>query len=174
MSYTIAFAPARKPYQVGFLFTHEFRAISVTERRCAALISKVESHISDRCSHYTRSLFSIGAKGNRIIRSSVKIQGAKKVSFTACHSGKRQLACTSPQVIQLAPKPFLISRIDYNPSVIWISQKNFTCPSGKLRTYISSPIAKPTSPKRSDTTFFARWNILILACERSNLCNGHF
>ena len=24
---------------------------------------------------------------------------------------------------QLAPKPFLISRIDYNPSVIWISQK---------------------------------------------------
>ena len=24
---------------------------------------------------------------------------------------------------QLAPKPFLISRIDYNPSVIWISPK---------------------------------------------------
>ena len=36
---------------------------------------------------------------------------------------------------QLTPKPFLISRIDYNPSVIWISpQKKSTCPSGKLRT----------------------------------------
>ena len=28
----------------------------------------------------------------------------------------------------LAPKPFLISSIDYNPSVIWISPKNGTCP----------------------------------------------
>ena len=35
-------------------------------------------------------------------------QGAKKVSFTECRSGKPQLA----------PKPFLISRIDYNPYVI--------------------------------------------------------
>ena len=26
---------------------------------------------------------------------------------------------------QLAPKTFLISRIDYNPSVIWISQKTW-------------------------------------------------
>ena len=59
---------------------------------------------------------------------------------------------------QLAPKPFLISRIDYNPSVIWISPKNSTCPSGKLRTKITSPIAKSTSPGLSDTTFFARWN----------------
>ena len=57
---------------------------------------------------------------------------------------------------QLAPKPFLISRIDYNPSVIWISQKNSTCPSGKLRTKITSPIAKSTSSGLLDTTFFAR------------------
>ena len=28
----------------------------------------------------------------------------------------------------LAPKPFLIRSIDYNPSVIWISPKNGTCP----------------------------------------------
>ena len=47
---------------------------------------------------------------------------------------------------QLAPKPFLISRIDKNPSVIWISPKNSTCPSGKLRTKIAGPIAKSTSP----------------------------
>ena len=62
---------------------------------------------------------------------------------------------------QLAPKPFLIGRIDYNPSVIWISPKSSTCLSGKLhcfvRTKITSPIAKSTSPGLLDTTFFARW-----------------
>ena len=42
-------APASKPYQIGLLFTQnngDFRGISATERRCAALISKVEHHIS--------------------------------------------------------------------------------------------------------------------------------
>ena len=80
----------------------------------------------------------------------------RKSVFTACHLGK--LACTSPQVISTSPKPFLISRIDYNPSVIWISPKNSTCLSGKLRTKITSPIAKFSSPRLSDTTFFARWH----------------
>ena len=50
-----------------------------------------------------------------------------------------------------------MSRIDYNYPVIWISpQKNSTCRSAKLRTKITSPIAKSTSPGLSDTTFFAR------------------
>ena len=49
---------------------------------------------------------------------------------------------------QLVPKPFLISRIDYNPSVICISPPppNSTCPSGKLRTKITSPIENPLAP----------------------------
>ena len=51
--YRITFAPARKPDRRGLLFTHENR---VTERSCAAPTSKVKSHISDRCSHYTGSL----------------------------------------------------------------------------------------------------------------------
>ena len=45
--YWLDFSPARKPC----LFTHKngnFAAISVTERSCAAPVSKVESHISDR------------------------------------------------------------------------------------------------------------------------------
>ena len=37
-----------------------------------------------------------------------------------------------------------------------IFPKNSTCPSGKLRTKITSPIAKSTLPGLSDTTFFAR------------------
>ena len=48
--------PARKLYRIGHLFTlkkGDLGAISVTERSCAALVSKVKSHISDRCSYYT-------------------------------------------------------------------------------------------------------------------------
>ena len=44
------------------------------------------------------------------------MQDAKKASFTACHSGKLQLVCTSLQVISTSPKTLLISGI--NPSVI--------------------------------------------------------
>ena len=54
------------------------------------------------------------------------------------------------------PKPFLISRIDYNPSVIWISQKNSTWLSRNLTTKITSPIAKSNSPRLSNTNSFAR------------------
>ena len=48
--YRIAFPPAQKPYRIGIQFTHkngDFEAISLTERICAARISKLESHISD-------------------------------------------------------------------------------------------------------------------------------
>ena len=49
--YRIPFAPVGKSYQIGLLFIYEnddFGAISVTERSCAAPITKVERHISDR------------------------------------------------------------------------------------------------------------------------------
>ena len=59
---------------------------------------------------------------------------------------------------QLAPKPFFISRIDYNPSLSWISPKNCTFPSGKLGTEFTkyTPIAKSTSPGLSNTSFHER------------------
>ena len=41
------------------------------------------------------------------------LQGAKKVIFTVCHSGKLKLAFTSPNVISTSPQNFLISRIDF-------------------------------------------------------------
>ena len=57
--YQIAFAPAKKPYRIGLLFSHkngDYGAISVTERGCAALISNVERHISNKfCSVSTFS-----------------------------------------------------------------------------------------------------------------------
>ena len=55
----MALERARKSYRMGHLFTNKNGcggAISVTERSCAAPISKVERHISDRCSHYTGQL----------------------------------------------------------------------------------------------------------------------
>ena len=57
----IAFAPARKQYLIGVLFTHEngnFGAISVTGRGRAVQISKVESHISDIGFHTVPDTFS--------------------------------------------------------------------------------------------------------------------
>ena len=41
-------------------------------------------------------------------------QGAKKIIFAACHSGKLKLAFTSPEVISTSPKNFLTSRIDFD------------------------------------------------------------
>ena len=73
--------------------------------------------------------------------------------------------------------PFLISRIDYNPSVIWISPKNSTCLSGKLRTKITSPIAKSTSPGLSDMTFLAHcasWNPYPISDQNLWFCLPYF
>ena len=49
-------------------------------------------------------------------------QGAKKIIFTACHSGKLKLAFTSPDVISTSPKSFLMSRVDFIVLVIRIPQ----------------------------------------------------
>ena len=49
--YRIAFAPPRKSNWIGLLFIHKNRfygAISLTEKSCAAPISKVERHLSER------------------------------------------------------------------------------------------------------------------------------
>ena len=87
----------------------------------------------------------------------VLMQGAKKIIFTACHSGKLKLAFTSPDVISTSPKNlFDQQNWFHSSSVIRILQKNITCPSGKLKTEFTSPVAKSTSPGLSDTTWFAR------------------
>ena len=82
-------------------------------------------------------------------------QGAKKIIFTACHSGKLKLAFTSPDVISTSPKNFLTSRIDLTVLRLFEFLKKITYPSGKLKTEFTSPIAKSTSPGLSDSTFFA-------------------
>ena len=49
--YEIDFTPARKPYRIRLLFTHNI--FSITEpAKLPRVISKLESHIWDKCSHY--------------------------------------------------------------------------------------------------------------------------
>ena len=50
----------------------------------------------------------------------------------------------------------------YSTSVILVLPKIFACPSGKLSTEFTSPIAKSTSPGLSDTTFFTRRGFMLL------------
>ena len=90
-------------------------------------------------------------------------QGAKKVSFTACHSGKLKVAFTSPILLQLAPKTFwwveLISQFFCNLNF----SKKLSYPFGKLRKKFAIPVAKFTRLRQSDTTFFAPWVISPVA-----------
>ena len=79
------------------------------------------------------------------------LQGAKKVSLTACHSGKLKLTFTSPNIISTSPKNVLVSRL--------ISQ--FLCKLNSSKNS-TSPIAKSTNPGLSDTTFFAPCIIIII------------
>ena len=65
--------------------------------------------------------------------------------------------------------------LSYSASVILLLPKIFTRPSGKLSTEFTSPIAKSTSPRLSDTTFFARWTncpilYLPVSCHLMGLC----
>jgi len=41
------------------------------------------------------------------------IQGAKKIIFTACHSGKLKLTFTSPNIISTSPKKRFDEQIDF-------------------------------------------------------------
>ena len=73
-----SFCTGTKPYRIGILWTHEncdFGAISVKERSCAALTSKVESHISDRCSYYT---------GELLMSAQQSIRYHVKIAWKAC------------------------------------------------------------------------------------------
>ena len=110
------------------------------------------------------------------------VTGCKESQFYSLPFGQAVALHVAHKSFQLAPKPLLISRIDYSPSVIWISQKkNSSCLSGKLRTKFTSPIAKSPSPGLSDMTFFSRcsenqqytwitfvWILVIVNFQESN------
>ena len=60
-------------------------------------------------------------------------QGAKKIIFTACHSGKLKLAFTSPDVISTSPKSFSSSRIDFTLLLLFEFLKEHHLPVGQVK-----------------------------------------
>ena len=71
-----------------------------------------------------------------IIRNKYGAQGAKKIIFTACHSGKLKLALTSPDVISTSPKSFLTSRINFTVLLLFKFLKKHHLPIGQVKNRI--------------------------------------
>ena len=69
-------------------------------------------------------------------RNFSSLQGAKKLIFTACHSGKLKLAFTSPDVISTSPKSFLTSRIDFTVLLLFKFLKKHHLPVGQVKNRI--------------------------------------
>ena len=63
-------------------------------------------------------------------------QGAKKIIFTACHSGKLKLAFTNPKVISTSSKNFLTSRIDFTVLLLFEFVKKRHLPFGQVKNRI--------------------------------------
>ena len=63
-------------------------------------------------------------------------QGAKKINFTAYHSGKLKLAFTSPDVISTSSKTFVISRIDFTVLLLFEFLKKHHLPVGEVKNRI--------------------------------------
>ena len=60
-------------------------------------------------------------------------RGAKKIIFTAYHSGTLKLAFTSPDVISTSPKSFLMSRIDFTVLLLFEFLKKHHLPVGQVK-----------------------------------------
>ena len=79
----------------------------------------------------------IWSSSPRVLRSSVvRTQGAKKIIFTACHSGKLKLAFTSPDVTSTSPKSFLTSRIAFKVLLLFQFLKKHHLPVGQVKNRI--------------------------------------
>ena len=65
-------------------------------------------------------------------------QGAKKIIFTACHSGKLKQAFTSPDVISTSPKSFSSSRIDFTLLLLFEFLKEHHLPVGQVKNRFHS------------------------------------
>ena len=92
-----------------------------------------------------------------------RTQGAKKIIFIACHSGKLTKYITHMS-FQLAPKAFWWTELISQFFCYSNSSKNITCLTGKLKTELTSPITKSTSPGLLNTAFFACWRTNVHWC----------
>ena len=98
-------------------------------------------------------------------------QGAKKIIFAACHSGKLKLAFTSPEVISTSPKNFLTSRIDFTVLLLFEFLKKHHLPVGQVENRIHQPDSKIHQPRAIglvDFTFFLTF-FAILSLQAEHL-----
>ena len=66
----------------------------------------------------------------------IQSQGAKKIIFTACLSGKLKLPFTSPEVISTSLKSFLKSRIDFTVLLLFEFLKKHDLPVRQVKKRI--------------------------------------
>ena len=66
-------------------------------------------------------------------RNNLRLQGAKKIIFTACHSDKLKLEFTSPVIISTSPKTFSSSRIDFTLLLLFEFLKEHHLPVGQVK-----------------------------------------
>ena len=107
----------------------------------------------------TQQMFIWGGRLRPEVQPLTRLKGAKKINFTSTSTSPKVIF-TSPKKIFRGPQEFIrnlhVKHLSYSTFVILILRKIFACPSGKLSTEFTSPIAKSTSPGLSDTAFFAR------------------
>ena len=93
---------------------------------------------------FDHSLLSRNFKVNSVIMTVIfkwqncdyKKQDAKKIIFTAYHSGKLKLAFTSPDIISTSHKNFLTIRIDFTVLLLFEFLKKHHLPIGQVKNRI--------------------------------------
>ena len=93
---------------------------------------------------FDHSLLSRNLKVNSVImtvifkwqNSDYKKQGAKKIIFTAYHSGKLKLAFTSPDIVSTSPKNVLTIRIDFTVLLLFEFLQKHHLPIGQVKNRI--------------------------------------
>ena len=84
--------------------------------------------------------------------------------FYSLPFGQAEANTYFPNIISTSCKNFLMSRLISQFFCNLNSSRNFTCLSGKLITEFTSPIAKSTSPRLMNTTFFAHCWVYAVSC----------
>ena len=110
------------------------------------------------CNHFIwlMSLFTLLTSHKMNLQVTYRVQRKSVLQPAIWASCSYQIVPAHESFNQLQ-NPFWLAGVGYNPSVIWISPKNSTYPSDKLRAKITSPIAKSNCPGLSDMTFSAHW-----------------
>ena len=85
-------------------------------------------------------------------------QGAKKIIFTACHSGKLKLAFTSPEIISTSPKSFLMNRIYFTVLLLFEFLKKHHLPVRQVKNRIHLPNSKIHLPQAIGHYFLCTLN----------------